>query len=93
MKQKKAILIYSSCNWVRFFRPIDKDSNKLSSRSLRNIHAERNVSKCLSTIFLGRILLGMSRHESFITGGLVIIGVVEQKVRSCFEMIIDRYVT
>jgi hypothetical protein len=30
----KAISIYSSCNWVRFFNPNDKDSNWLSSRSL-----------------------------------------------------------
>lgn len=41
----KAIRIYSSCNWVRFFKPNDKDSNWLSSRSLLNIQAESEENK------------------------------------------------
>lgn len=38
---QKAISIYSSCNWVRFLKPNDKDSNWLSSRSLMNIQPEK----------------------------------------------------
>lgn len=34
MKCNIKIAIYSSCNWVKFFNSVDKDSSLLSSRSL-----------------------------------------------------------
>lgn len=49
-RMDKAITIYSSCNWVRFFRPNDKDSNWLSSRSLLNIQAESEEHKIMECI-------------------------------------------